>query len=315
MRRYLDLKLAPYYRIPRSYREKADFGDVDIIVSDAVPNWAALRQEILTDLQITQFKGIGHVFSTVHRNFQVDYFLVPAEYFEAVYNFFCFNDLGHLIGKICRRFNLKYGEYGLSYVFRRDDTNYKKDLLLTTDFAKICEFLELDHHKWQTGFDDLEEMFEWALASPYFSVTPYLNPSKSLDKRTKERRTMQKFMEYLQKNNITKTYHYLENKDDYLPWISENFPEANLPEKIEREKELERQANQIKAKFNGKLLMQLRPALAGQKLGQFIIEFKQSFNDFDRFILESSAEEINHRILTFNLSVNAEATERSLNEI
>lgn len=304
LRQYLDQKLGDYYRIPRYYGDKADFGDVDIIVSDAVQDWQAIRQEILADLQITQHKAISHIFSTVYKNFQVDYFLVPDRYFEAVYNFFCFNDLGNLIGKICRRFNLKYGEYGLAYVFRRDDENYKKDILLTTDFAKICEFLGLDYHKWKEGFANLEEMFEWAIASPYFSVKPYLNPSKTLDKRSKERRTIQKFLEYLQEKQVTKTYDYLEDRDEYIPWIAENFPAANLIEQIEQEKELERIEKQIKSKFNGKLLMQLLPDLEGKKLGEFIVEFKQSFVDFEQFVLETPQEEINQKIVEFSKAFN-----------
>lgn len=304
MRRYLDEKLGVFYRIPRYYGDKPDFGDLDIIVSSAVENWEEKRREIIADLGINQHKSIGHVFSTVYRNFQVDYFVIPAEHFESTYNFFCFNDLGNLLGKICRRFNLKYGEQGLAYVFRRSDENYKKDIILTKDFAKICEFLQVDYQKWTEGFANLEEMFEWAIASPYFSVEPYLKPSKTLENRAKERRTIQKFIEYLHEKKITKTYQYLENRDDYLPWIVENFPEADLPTKIEREKELEKRENQIKAKFNGKLLMSLLPHLEGKKLGEFIVEFKKSFDDFEEFILKNSQEEIEQKILDFSQNFN-----------
>lgn len=304
LRQYLDQILGKNYRIPRYYNDKADFGDVDIIVSDAVQNWQIIREIILSDLEITEYKAISHVFSTVYKNFQIDYFLVSDKYFEAIYNFFCFNDLGNLIGKICRRFNLKYGEYGLSYVFRRDDENYKQDILLTTDFARVCEFLGLDYQKWKKGFANLEEMFEWIIASPYFSVKPYLNPSKTLDKRAKERRTIQKFLEYLQENQITKTYDYLENREEYLFWIAEKFPEANLIEQIEREKELERIANQIKSKFNGTLLINLLPELEGKRLGKFIVGFKKNFADFETFILQSSQAEINRKIIDFSKTFN-----------
>jgi hypothetical protein len=296
---YLDKKLGDFYRIPRYYGDKPDFGDLDIIVSSAAENWEQIRLQIIKDLEITQHKSIGHVFSTVYQNFQVDYFVIPAQHFESTYNFFCFNDLGNLLGKICRRFNLKYGEQGLAYVFRRNDENYKKDIILTKDFAKICEFLRVDFRKWEAGFANLEEMFEWAIASPYFSVEPYLKPSKSLENRAKDRRTIQKFIEYLQEKKLNKTFQYLENRDDYLPWLAENFPEANLPEKIATEKELENRENQIKAKFNGKILMKLLPHLEGKRLGEFIVSFKKSFDDFEQFILENSEEEINRQILDF----------------
>lgn len=301
---YLDGKLGEFYRIPRYYGDKPDFGDLDIIISSAVENWEQKRLEIIKDLGITRHKSIGHVFSTVYQNFQVDYFVIPAEHFESTYNFFCFNDLGNLLGKICRRFNLKYGEQGLAYVFRRDDENYKKDIILTKDFAKICEFLQVDYQKWKEGFANLGEMFEWAIASPYFSVEPYLKPSKTIENRAKDRRTIQKFIEYLHEKEISKTYQYLENRDDYLPWIIKNFPEAELLEKIEREMELEKRETQIKAKFNGKLLMKLLPDLEGKKLGEFIVEFKKKFDNFEQLILESSPEEIKRKILDFSQTFN-----------
>lgn len=301
IRQYLDKKLGKNYRIPRYYGDKSDFGDLDVIVSNDFnqTTWENVRQEIISDLGIIDFKTVGHVLSTVYKNFQVDYFLISPIYFESTYNFFCFNDLGNILGKICRRFNLKYGEQGLAYVFRREDGNYKKDILLTQDFAKICEFLRVDYQKWKDGFANLAEMFEWAIASPYFSVQPYFDPSKTLEKRTSQRQTMQKFVEYLHEKKIDKTYEYFENRDDYLPWITENFPEANLIEKIQAEKQREEIANQIKAKFNGKLLMQLLPQLKGKELGEFIIKFKENFLDFDTFILDNSQQTINEAIIKF----------------
>lgn len=302
IRHYLDKKLGAFYRIPRYYGDKPDFGDLDIIVSDAVlkKDWDKIRGEIIADLGVTQSKAIGHVFSTVYKNFQVDYFLTPEASFETLYNFFCFNDLGNLLGKICRRFNLKHGQNGLAYVFRRNDGNYKKDLLLTTDFAEICRFLQVDYEKWKAGFANLPEMFEWVMVSPYFSVEPYLNPSKTLENRAQERTTMAKFFAYVKENKITKAYPYLENRDDYIPWIAESFPAARLIEKIAAEKELERQTNHIREKFNGQLLMRLRPDLEGKKLGEFIIGFKRQFSDFDGFILKSSPAEINEAIIEFS---------------
>jgi hypothetical protein len=38
IRSYLDQKIGDTYRIPRFYGDKPDFGDMDILVSDAVAN-------------------------------------------------------------------------------------------------------------------------------------------------------------------------------------------------------------------------------------------------------------------------------------
>ena len=144
---YLDEKLPNAYRIPRYYANKADFGDMDIILcAEELPTaWTIFRLEIAKELGITQYQMSGQLFSTVLEGFQVDFFLRPRANFETTYHYLSFNDIGNLIGKIFKRFNLKYGEVGLEYVFRRAEGSYKKDILISKDFQQIYAFLGLDY--------------------------------------------------------------------------------------------------------------------------------------------------------------------------
>jgi hypothetical protein len=295
VRSYLTQKLEGQFRIPRFYGNKPDFGDLDVIVSSR-PDWDRVRLEIVEDLGITQTKAVGHVYSTVYRDLQTDFFTVPARYLESTYNFMSFNDLGNFLGRICRRFNLKYGEHGLSYVYRREDERYKKDLEITQDFSRICEFLQLEYAVWKDGFSSLEHLFEWVIVSPYFSVAPYLQLEGSLEKRSRDRTTVQKFIEYLRENNVQNHPAFLE-RHEYLPLICATFPEANLEARIEQEQRLEERAVRFAQKFNGQLVMRLRPELQGKALGDFIQRFRASEADFERFILESDVLEIERRIL------------------
>jgi hypothetical protein len=301
MRAYLERKIgAENYRIPRYYTSKPDFGDLDILIHLADgTDWLKLRQEITSDLEIHEFKAAGSVFSTLYRDFQVDYFTAPTRYFESTYNYLSFNDLGNLLGKICRKFNLKYGECGLAYVYRRHNGNFLKDIDLTTDFQAICQFLGLDYGKWSEGFADLAEIFTWTIESPYFSVAPYLDRSTSLERRLKERPTIQQFIDYLDRQQITKTYEYLADRDEYLPWIAASFPNANLLDRVAAAIAAAERAEFIKSKFNGERLMQLLPHLVGKELGQFIVLFKQQFPDFDEFIVNTEQSAIERAILTF----------------
>lgn len=301
VRAYLDRQIGrDNYYIPRYYGNKPDFGDLDIIIRlvDS-SNWQQLRTKIVEDLGISAFKSAGAVFSTLYQNFQVDFFTAQPEYFESTYNYLSFNDLGNLIGKICRRFNLKYGERGLSYVYRRNNGNFLKEIELTTDFQAICQFLSLDYDKWLLGFADLEKIFAWTIDCPYFSVAPYLDRSTSLERRIKERSTIQSFIDYLDRHQITKAYQYLENRDDYLPWIADNFPAANLLDRLNLAIAAAERAEFIKTKFNGELLMRLIPELAGKELGIFIVKFKQQFPDFDEFIINTESAQIERSILAF----------------
>src|SRR5690606_24043094 len=145
VREYLDGLLGDGYRIPRYYASKPDFGDLDVVVSsaaiEAIGGWDRFREAIASGLGVTQSKSVGHVYSTVVRDFQVDYFIRAPELLEPTYHYLSFNDLGNLIGKIFRRLGLKYGEDGLSYVFRRESQpSYKHELLVSRDWPRILGF-------------------------------------------------------------------------------------------------------------------------------------------------------------------------------
>jgi len=107
--------------------------------------------------------------------------------------------------------------------------------------------------------------------------------STTLNNRIKHRPTIQKFIQYIEKNNITKTYNYLENKAEYISWIDRSFLKVNLIEQIKREKIEEERIKQIIAKFSGKKVIKLITELSGKELGEFIISFKDRFSDFQIF--------------------------------
>lgn len=300
LRVYLDQKFGDLYRIPRYYGDKADFGDVDIVLStDAISgDWQQLKEEIIADLQLTNYKSDGPIFSTVYRNFQVDYFIRGPKYFESTYKFLSFNDIGNLIGKIFKRFNLKYGERGLNYVFRRADNHYSRDIPISTDFKHIFSFLQLDYAKWEAGFANKKELFDWVVACPYFSVVPYEKLSAQLKKRIRERPTIQAFMKYLEEHKITKRYDF-EDKKSYLPLISDYFPEAHLLEEIAYEQQREAYVNAIREKYNGRIIMELIPELSGKELGSFMKDFQAQFEDHEEALYQLEATAIRERILGF----------------
>ncbi|MBC7647061.1 MAG: hypothetical protein H7095_08100 [Pseudopedobacter sp.] len=299
LRRFLDLWLGGRYRIPRFYGDKPDFGDMDVLV-ESRPDWGKLRLELMRELNITEFKTAGHVFSVVYRGLQTDFFSVPQRYLESTYIFMSFNDLGNLLGRMVRRFDLKYGEHGLSYVYRREGGHYKADLELTEDFRRICAFLGLDYGEWEMGFDSLEALFEWTISSPYFSVAPYLDDlSGSLERRMKDRPTIQKFISWLEQKGVSQRPHFEERKG-YLPLVIATFPEARLEQQIALERKKEAQAWDFANKFSGNLVMRLLPELKGKALGEFIVALKASVPHFQNFVLETEQDALEWYILEFS---------------
>lgn len=298
---YLDNHFSDYYKIPRFYANKADFGDVDILVSSELMEkmtWAEFKKTIITDLAIDHHESSKGIFSVIYENFQVDFILQNKNYFESTYSFLCFNDIGNIIGKIFKKFNLKYGENGLLYVFRRQDNHYAKDLLISTNFEKIYAFLGLDYQKWLIGFESKEEMFNWVISSPYFSVQPYIEMSNRMEKRQKERPTIAYFLDYLEEKKITKNYTFQE-RDTYLPLINDFFPKANLISGIKEEQEREQFVLLLKEKYNGKLIMKMFPILEGKVLGKFMNDFQEQFENYEKYLSEMTKQEIEKELRLF----------------
>lgn len=301
IRAYLDGKIGDAYRIPRYYADKPDFGDLDVLVCHermARP-WDVMRMEFVSDLGIGRYKATGAVFSTVYREFQVDFFNKGEDEFSSTYNFLCFNDLGNLLGKMFRRFNLKYGERGLVYVYRGVDENYKRDILLTREYARIFAFLELSAQPWEEGFADLTSMFRWVVSSPYFSVAPYVERAPTTERRRRQRKTFREFVDFLDREGITAEYPYHEDRTLYIPKIAEAFPEVDLPGQIAAEDELGRRRLQFREKFSGRLVKELIPGLDGPALGQFIAALRRHYPDFEDRVLAAEEAEIAELIRGF----------------
>lgn len=298
VRAYLDSRMPGQYRIPRYYGDKPDFGDMDVIVA-LRPDWEAVRAGMVRDLRIHDSRGDGNVFSMAYRGLQTDFFTVPARYLDSAFTFMCYNDLGNFIGRICRRFDLKYGDRGLAYVYRRADGNYRADLELTLDFARVCAFLGLDYAAWCDGFGSLPEMFAWVVASPWFSVAPYLDEvTGNLHRQAARRTTVSRFVAWLRAEGVDNRPVFAD-RAGYLPMVAAAFPEADLPAQIARERDAEARQRALAAKFSGKQVMRLIPGLEGKPLGELIVGFKASKPDFERWVLAAPQEEIDAAIRAF----------------
>jgi len=289
------------FRIPRWYGDKVDFGDLDVIVAREA--WAEGGEAVMGQLGIVERKSMGRLQSTVYDGLQTDFFAVGADEVECMYTFMCFNDLGNLIGRLCRRFGLQWGEDGLAYVYRRErHESYKALLPVTRDFARVCGLLQLDHAAWGAGFANLEEMFAWVIASPYFSVAPYLDDVKGgLAQRAKKQRpTIERFMAFLRERGVT-ARPVFEDRNAYAPMVAFAFPEARLDRQLARERAKEERARTVAAKFSGTLVMQWRPGVTGKALGELIVAFKRSIPDFEDWVLATPSDEIARRVVEFSV--------------
>ena len=279
VRRFLDGLIPDGYRIPRYYASKPDFGDLDVVVSngavESLGGVDAFVEAVRDGLGATEIQNTGHVWASVYREFQVDYFVRATELLDPTANYLAFNDLGNLVGKMFKRLGCKYGETGLLYVFRRDSQgSYKKELLLSRDWPRILGFLGLDVPHWQRGFASLEEMFTWVVASPWFSVAPYVDRDRSTEKR-RNRPTMQRFIAWIEAEKIEQRVEFRRERDAYVPELAAAFPEARLDVALERERRAEADAIALRAKFSGGLVREWT-GLDGKELGGFMRRLREA---------------------------------------
>lgn len=299
LRPVLNRNFGDRYRIPIAYKNKPDYGDVDIIVDAAVvlnkPNW---KNDIADELNVIETKSVRNVYSILYQNFQVDFFLVGTNKLETCYNFMSYNILGNLIGRIYHKFNLRYGEDGLFYVLRGFNNHISKEVIVSRDMKSILEFIGLSYERWSQGFDDLQDIFEYIITSKYFCSNSYDMKYFNVQKRATERPDFNKFLDYLSLNNIEKNYPFNKNKETYIDEIDVYF-KTNLKEKyrehVERQDILER----LSKKFNGKIVMEVIEGIEGKELGKFIGDYKNACPNFERDILLLPQEIINDDIKTF----------------
>lgn len=160
----------------RSVRNKADFGDMDVLVDRA-----GLSQDVAGDLRrlfgCQEVVHNGPVYSCDVDGFQLDLVCAASADYAASVDYFAWNDAGNLMGRVARRLGFKYGHAGLSYQLR-DGDYLVADVEVSRDMPAVFAFLGYDapgadYAAYQAGFDSLDAMFEFVAASSYFDPTAY----------------------------------------------------------------------------------------------------------------------------------------------
>lgn len=175
-----------------SYRDKADFGDLDmLIICESNQRKKEISEFIRAELNPKELVLNGGVFSFDVNDFQVDFILAPdVETFHFARRYFAWNDLGNFIGRTAHRLGFKYGHDGLKYVVRDvDDPSYViSEVFLTKDHDEALEFLGFSSHDHAMGFDTPEEIFEYAASSPYFSAASFMLSNRNHTARVRDRK-------------------------------------------------------------------------------------------------------------------------------
>lgn len=260
-----------------AYASKADFGDLDVMVAregfvqaggvEALEEWC---QEV--GFSRGQIRN-GPVTSVEWRSsseqsegFQVDFITTPEAEFDSAMHYYSFNDLGNLIGRLAHKMGLLHGHQGLLFPMR-DDTHEFDRLLVCKDPDRTLSFLGYDPERFKQGFDDLEQIFEYVVSSPYFNKEIFLLENRNHASRTrdKKRKTYRDFLVWIADRDDLPAFDFPEEKSEWLPHIFASFPgfEEQYRQSWER---LERH-RRVQSQFNGKVVGEMT-GLSGKELGQ-----------------------------------------------
>jgi len=261
------------YEIIPAYREKESFGDCDILYStcDNIP----IDHSIFGKHFHTQHVSRNsEVTSIAYKQLQVDFIHIPQNHFDYALGFFSNNDFGNIASKLFRYFGLRHGHMGL-YLVLRDGDNKFGEVLLTLDHDKAFKFIGLDPAVFNSGFDNLNQMFDYATTSPCYSPEWYLleNITSAGRIRDKKRPTYQAFLKYGESYTGPRATKVVD-KSVFLQKIFEYFPDA-YPAYTDAMQKLAMQKF-VKEKFNGNIVSDYT-GLVGKELGMLMQELKKDW--------------------------------------
>jgi len=300
----LDILKKSFKRVtmPLFYSNKESFGDADILVSTEGFN-LPMREYIVETFNPNEIFHNGNCWSFDYKELQVDVITVSAEDFDSNEMYLSYNDLGNFIGRIAQGFGLKYGQEGLWYEHYFKGMNIGR-IQISKNYRDIYKFLGLSYERWEQGFEELEDIFEYIATSPYFNWDSFQlsRLNKVNRERNFKRKSYMSFLEWIDKNVADDDHLYefkkitYTDKSAYLDMIDESFPDANLSMEIRRLEYLECKKLYIKSKFNGGDVMR-KYNITGKELGDALTGFKNSFGDgvYEEFIIRNEPDTIYHK--------------------
>lgn len=276
-----------------AYFQKESFGDLDVVIeSDYLPN--SWQQMIIAELRLepSELKKNSNTFSFKFEEIQVDLIATKSEVFDSSIDYFSYNDLNNLVGRICKHMGFKLGHEGLFLVVRPSGNDHEhiiEEILLTRDIRVAYRMIEISNpNHFCDGFETIEDIFKWVASSKYFNPDIFLlhNRNATSRVRDKKRKTYNAFLTWCEENKDSLPRHDFGSVDErggytivepfYSEIILKYFPEAKAKvDSAIAEYELNKEFKKI---FNGSLITELT-GLEGKELGAFICKIKPVFTD------------------------------------
>lgn len=289
----------PVMQRTKSYRQKEDFGDIDVVVqTDPNINYKKMVKERVGDVET--FDN-GPFFSFLYKDAQVDFIFHNEKEYKIALHYYSWNDVCNFIGRVARTLNFKFGHDGLFYEDHLDD-HYKVSIFVSNDIDDILEFLGYDPKRWHEGFDTIEQILEYGASSKYFNPLYFsLEEQNNIDRvRNKKRKMYQHMLKYIADHNLqAKPKLTDEEKETHVKRAILRFGPAWHIElgvaKFNYQRHLE-----FRTYFNGDIVKELT-GLDGKELGKFMQQIKTKYPDLQERVLNGKEAFVKEMVLTTTL--------------
>ncbi len=268
-------KLDVNFKTVKYYHEKDDFGDLDIVVSRSKDSVAKIRKffhennikhtnEFREDQNVSIFSALFN--GDKH---QVDFMFVSQYELLSASEYYSYNDIWNLLGKIVKTYDYKLGWNGLLYTYRNGN-HYKEDIVLTYDIKVALSILGLSITRYWQGFNNYDEMFEYVTSCKAFDKTKFAleNLNHRNRVRDRKRKTYNLFLQYIEHKEF-------DHEIVPLPLPTEKF--VGLQEKIDELDNKFKDKNRAKEIINGNIVRNVT-GLDGKDINKILTTFRVRYD-------------------------------------
>ncbi len=282
--------------LPRKHRFKQDHGDLDLLVRrdtvDLTRDWVKSAfevDEVVVNDGVWTFGVELEVPSSDTSEtsaLQVDLVTKRRKHWEMSKAFYDFGGLGNLMGKVARWLRYKWGFQGLRMPVYRDPKGERSvkygEYVLTRDPKEAFEFLGFDYERFQEGFQDMSEIFEYVRSSEHFCREPFMPENMTADQKQRDRKrpVWDSFKNYLRD---LERLGELPSKPDSRPTqkealerAKEAFPHSELHDRLKEDREFVKLRERAKKTWTGRVPME-EFGVTGKELGKMLSNFKDTF--------------------------------------
>lgn len=274
----------------RSLPDKADFGDLDVlVVRSGLP--ADVASSLREAFGATEVVHNGDVWSFDYAGFQVDLVTVRVEDRASAVDYFAWGDAGNLLGRVAKKLGFTFGFDGLSYKLR-DGSRLLFRVPVSHDVPAVFAFLGYDapgsdYAAYEAGFDSRASLFRFVASSRYFDPASYDLARCGHQARARDRKRpgYSAFLQWLADKNVPPGASSDVSRADHLARAFREFPDFQV---AVAEVMASARRDQLRQEvFNGRLVCEWT-GREGKSLGALMARCRTTrpagYSDFDTFL-------------------------------